>query len=336
MSLFKGAHGPWLVAEIGGNHEGDFDYAVRLTDLAIDAGADAIKFQIYSGDTLVSHVADPGRHAHFQRFELTPDQHLALADRIRSAGRAYVASVWDPGAYDWIGPVLTACKVGSGDLTAVPLLRAAARTGKPMMLSTGLSSWEEVVWAVEQIRSYDATYSNRDQLALLQCTSMYPIPHSDAHLSVMLAYRALGVTIGYSDHTLGTRALEVAAAMGAEVLEFHFTDRKENRQFRDHQLSLDNPDLKSLIRALDEVRTLQGAPVKQIAPSERAHDHVRSFRRAVYPSRDIADGEVLDHESLCVLRPNHGIDARDYDQVVGRRTRRAFRRHEPFDWGALE
>lgn len=336
MSLFEGAHGPWLVAEIGGNHEGDFDYAVRLTDLAIEAGADAIKFQIYTGDTLVSQVADPGRHAHFRRFELTPDQHLALAGRVLAAGRAYVASVWDPVAFGWITPVLSACKVGSGDVTAVPLLRAAARTGKPLMLSTGLSRWDEVTWAVEQIRSYNAAYGDRDQLAVLQCTSMYPIPSSEAHLAVMLAYRTLGVTIGYSDHTIGHRALEVAAAMGAEVLEFHFTDRKEQRQFRDHQLSLERQDVQSLIRTLDEIRELQGSPAKQITPVEQAHDHVRSFRRAVYPSRDVAAGEVLEPGNLCVLRPNHGIDARAYDEVVGRRTRRAFRRHEPLDWGWLE
>lgn len=336
MSPFHGRHGPWLVAEIGGNHEGDFAVALELAELAIEAGVDAIKFQIYFGDTLVSRVADPDRNAHFRRFELTPDQHLALARRVRDADRAYVASVWDLEAFDWIDPVVSAYKIGSGDLTALPLLRAAAKTGKPLMLSTGLSDWAEVAWAVARIRACHPAYATPDGLAVLQCTSMYPIALADANLSVMAAYQALGVTVGYSDHTLGCRALEVAAAMGAEVLEFHFTDRKEGRSFRDHQLSLDSADVKALISTLGEIRMLKGVPIKQVLPIEHAHDHPRSFRRAVYPSRDIAMGEVLCPENLCVLRPNHGIDARAYDQLLGRRAGRPLRRHEPLDWEWIE
>ncbi len=336
MSIFQGPHGPWLVAEIGGNHEGDFDAALRLVDLALEAGADAVKLQVYYGDTLVSAVASPDRNAHFKRFELEPRQHLALAERVRSAGRGYVASAWDLAAFDWITPVLTACKIGSGDLTAPPFLRAAARTGRPVMLSTGLADLAEVAAAVAEIRTTNPAYRDRSRLAVLQCTTMYPIADADAHLSVMRAFADLGVTVGYSDHTLGTRALEVAAAMGAEVLEFHFTDQKHDRTFRDHQLSLDGDDLRKLIRALDDIRTLQGSPEKKPLPIEITNDHPRSFRRAVYPTRDIEAGEVLDADNVCVLRPNQGIDARDYDRVLGRRARRPLRRHEPLDWQDLQ
>lgn len=336
MSTFDGPHGPWLVAEIGGNHEGDFDAAVRLADLALEAGADAVKFQVYFGDTLVSSVASPDRNAHFKRFELAPRQHLALAERVRKAGRGYVASVWDIDAFDWITPVLSACKIGSGDLTAPPFLRAAAQTGKPLMLSTGLADLAEVAAAVDGIRAANPAYHDREQLAVLQCTTMYPIAAADAHLAVMRAFADLGVTVGYSDHTLGTKALEVAAAMGAEVLEFHFTDQKHGRTFRDHQLSLDGADLRNVIQALDDIRTLRGKPQKQPLPIEVTNDHPRAFRRAVYPARDIAAGEVLDAGNLCVLRPNQGIDARDYDRVLGRRARRPLQRHEPLDWQDLE
>lgn len=336
QTIFSGPHGPWLVAEIGGNHEGDFDAALRLADLALDAGADAVKFQVYYGDTLVSSVASPDRNAHFKRFELSPQQHLALAERVVAAGRGYVASVWDIAAFDWITPVLTACKIGSGDLTAPPFLRAAARTGTPLLLSTGLADMAEVAAAVDVIRTANPAYQERSLLALLQCTTMYPIADADAHLSVMGSFASLGVTVGYSDHTLGTKALEVAAAMGAEVLEFHFTDQKHDRTFRDHQLSLDGTDLRNLIRALDDIRTLQGTPQKQPLPIEMANDHPRAFRRAVYPARDIAAGEVLDSGNICVLRPNQGIDGRDYDRVLGRRAKRPLRRHEPLDWQDVE
>lgn len=336
MSIFNGSHGPWLVAEIGGNHEGDFDAALRLADLAVEAGADAVKFQVYSGDTLVSSVVSPDRNAHFKRFELSPQQHLTLAERVLNAGRGYVASVWDLDAFDWITPVLSACKIGSGDLTAPPFLRAAAQTDRPVLLSTGLANMAEVAAAVDVIRTENPAYRERSRLAVLQCTTMYPIADADAHLAVMRAFADLGVTVGYSDHTLGTRALEVAAAMGAEVLEFHFTDQKDDRTFRDHQLSLDGTDLQNLIRALDDIRTLHGAAEKKPLPIEMLNDHPRSFRRAVYPVRDIAAGELLDVDNLCVLRPNQGIDARDYDRVVGRRARRLLHRHEPLDWQDIE
>jgi N-acetylneuraminate synthase/N,N'-diacetyllegionaminate synthase len=334
--IFRGAHGPWLIAELGGNHEGDFESALRLTDLAVEAGADAVKFQVYYGDTLVSEVESPDRNAHFKRFELTQDQHLELARRVRSAGRAYVASVWDLAAFDWIDPVIDAYKIGRGDLTAPLFLRAAAATGKPLILSTGLSDIAEVAWAVEVVRSANPAYRDPSRLAVLQCTSMYPIADADVRLSVMRSLSELSVTVGYSDHTIGRRALEVAAAMEADVLEFHFTDCKQGRSFRDHQLSLDSDDVGDLIRALDEIRILKGTPVKEPLNIEIANEHVHSFRRAVYPARDIAVGEVLGNENLCLLRPNSGIDAREYDDLVGRRARRVLRRHEALDWRDIE
>jgi len=336
MTIFRGAHGPLLIAEIGGNHEGDFNSALRLTEMAIEAGADAVKFQIYYGDTLVSVAESPDRNAHFKRFELTPEQHLALAGRVVSAGRAYVASVWDLEAFEWIEPVLTAVKIGSGDLTAPPFLRAAAVTGKPLILSTGLSDMGEVSWAVDFIRECNPVYRDRTQLAVLQCTSMYPIADSDVHLSVMHDLSALDVAVGYSDHTIGVRALEVAAAMGAEVLEFHFTDDKSGRSFRDHQLSLESKDLEDLIRMLDEIRLLKGMRSKRPLDIEIVNDHPRSFRRAVYPSRDIAPGEVFDEHNLCVLRPNQGIDARDYDGLMGRHARCFLRKHQRLEWQDIE
>lgn len=336
MITFRGQHGPLLIAEIGGNHEGDFETALRLTDLAIDAGADAVKFQIYYGDTLVSGAESADRNAHFKRFELTPAQHLELAQRVLAADRDYIASVWDLAAFNWITPVLSACKIGSGDLTAPPFIRAAADTGKPLIVSTGLSDMAEIRDAVDLIRRRNPTYRDPAKLAVLQCTSMYPIAESDAQLSVMKSLAALDVTVGYSDHTIGIRALEVAAAMGAAVLEFHFTDRKEGRSFRDHQLSLDESDLRRLTRALDEIRVLKGSGQKTPLDIEIANEHPTSFRRAVYPARDIVAGEVLDDHNLCVLRPNHGIDAREYDSVIGRRAKRFLHRHQPLDWQDIE
>ena len=149
-------HSPLFIAEIGGNHEGDFQYAKRLTELAIESGADAIKFQIYTGDTLVSSHESPDRNRHFKKFELSQQQHIALAEMVRNAGRMYVASVWDVSAMDWIDPYLSFYKIGSGDLTAYPILKATAKKKKPILISTGLATEKEVIGTVNYLQNLDS------------------------------------------------------------------------------------------------------------------------------------------------------------------------------------
>lgn len=322
--IWRGRHGPLLIAEIGGNHEGDFNAALRLTDLAIESGADVVKFQIYTGDTLVSPVEAPDRHAHFRRFELTPEQHLAIARRVLDAGLRYNASVWDPAALAWLDPVLDFHKIGSGDLTASPVLRAHARLGKPMLLSTGLATLAEVRAAIDVVRAESPIHARDGMLALLQCTSLYPTPEPEANLRAMDTLRAAtGLTVGYSNHTPGVLPLLVAAARGSEVLEFHFTDRREDRTFRDHAISLTRDEVRRLVADLGAIARLLGSDEKVPTAGEIETGHLRSFRRAVYARRDLAAGEELRAEDLVVLRPNHGVDARDFEKVVGRRVRRA-------------
>lgn len=315
---WQGRFGPLLIAEIGGNHEGDFQAALRLTDLAIASGADVIKFQIYSGDTLVSPVEAPDRHRHFQRFELTKAQHLELARRITDAGRIYNASVWDLDALGWLDPQLSFYKIGSGDLTAYPLLEGFARRGKPMLLSTGLATLEEVLDAVAFIRSVDACYHQPGWLALMQCTSMYPTAPQEANIAAIDTLRAAtGLPVGYSDHTTDSLALLVAAARGAQVLEFHFTDTRDGRTFRDHAISLTANEVQALAAQIARLPQLLGDGIKQPTPGERDSGHVTSFRRAVYCRRALRGGERLQRDDLVVLRPNHGVDARAFEAVIG-------------------
>ncbi len=323
QNTWNGRHGPLLIAEIGGNHEGDFDAAVRMTDLAIASGADVVKFQIYSGDTLVSAVESPDRHRHFQRFELTSGQHVALAQRCQAAGVTYNASVWDLDVLDWLDPYLTFYKVGSGDLTAYPVLDGLARRGKPILLSTGLSSLEEVVDAVRLIRATNHVYDRPDQLALMQCTSMYPTAPEEVNLRAMDALAAAtGCPVGYSHHTLDDLALTTAVARGAAVLEFHFTDTREGQTFRDHAISLTAPEVQALIERIGRIRCLLGVPGKAPTAGELETGHVTSFRRATYSRRALHAGEQLRSEDLVVLRPNHGIDARACHDVAGRKVTR--------------
>lgn len=320
-SPWHGAAGPLLIAEIGGNHEGDFDAARRMTELAIRSGADGIKFQLYRGATLVSPVESPDRYRHFQRFELSRAQHIHLAEMCREAGRVYVASVWDAEMLDWIDPYLEFYKVGSGDLTAWPLLDELARRGKPILLSTGLATLDEVVQTVDRIRRINPAYQHPAMLCVMQCTSMYPIPDADAHLRVMDTFREqLNVAVGYSDHTIGEYALQVAAAMGAEVLEFHFTDQREGRTFRDHKVSLIAEEVRRLRDTIARIMELRGSHIKSPQSSELTENHHISFRRGVYAQHDIPPGRVLTADDLVCLRPAHGTDARDCERLMGARS----------------
>lgn len=326
VSPWRGRYGPLLIAEIGGNHEGDFAAAQRLLALALESGADYVKFQLYRGDGLVSAVEAPDRHQHFCRFELTAEQHIELARRCADAGVGYLASVWDLQMLDWIDPYLSIYKVGSGDLTAHPLLREFARRGKPIILSTGLATLPEVQAAVRVLQSTDPQYERPDRLALLQCTASYPNPDRQANLRAMDSLRAAtGLTVGYSDHTIGDLALYTAAARGAEVLEFHFTDVNSGRSFRDHAISLTCAQVQTLCQRLVSLNELLGDGIKQPQADEIAAGHLASFRRAVYCRRDLAAGEVIRADDLVVLRPNHGIDARHADALIGARVLRPIR-----------
>ena len=332
---WKGKHGPLLLAEIGGNHEGNFDYAKKLTQLAIESDVDFIKFQLYSGDTLVSRLESPTRNQHFKKFELSRDKYIELAKMCQAAGVGFMASVWDVEYLDWIDEYMPIYKIGSGDLTAYPVLKATVKKRKPIILSTGLSTLEEVVGAVEYIQSLDDLYNDPNYLAVLQCTSMYPIPYEDANLSVMQTIRTVtGLPVGYSDHTEGSKALEIAVAMGAQILEFHFTDSREGKAFRDHKVSLTRDEVHQLIKDIKNIQALKGHPLKR--PLAIEGDHPSSFRRAVYPIMDIPAGTIIKEEHLTTLRPNHGIDARDYDKLIGKKTSKALKAHERLEWAYFD
>jgi N,N'-diacetyllegionaminate synthase len=332
-SPFEGKHGPLLIAEIGGNHEGNFEYAKKLAASAIEADVDFVKFQIYSGDSLVSKVESPERNQHFKKFELTKKQHIYLASMVQEAGIGYTASVWDLEALNWIDPYISLYKIGSGDLTAYPILNEIVNKDKPIILSTGLSTEEEVLSSVKYIQSINKRYKSEDYLALLQCTSMYPIDEKDANISVIQRLKELtNLTVGYSDHTEGIKTIYYAVSIGAQIIEFHFTDSREGKIFRDHKVSLTLKEVKDLIDEINVIKLIMGNSIKKPLEIELENDHVKSFRRAVYPSRDIAAGEVLTKDNLTVLRPNCGIDARDYNTLIGKTIKSSVKYHQKLEW----
>ncbi len=331
MFKFSGKNGPLLIAEIGGNHEGDFEYAKKLVNLAIESNADCIKLQIYRGDSLVSEVENPTRNKHFKKFEFSIDQYIELIGMVKEANKLFTASIWDTKLIDQLDEHIDFYKVGSGDLTAYPLLKHIATKNKPIVISAGLSNENEVVDSVEFIQNANGVYKSPEMLAVLQCTSMYPIHDEDANLAVMDRFaNIMDVSIGYSDHTIGSKAIFYAAVKGAEIIEFHFTDIKENRSFRDHQVSLTKKDVLEFIDKLSEFQVFNGISEKKPLPIEIENNHVETFRRAVYPSRDIEPGEIITESDLVVLRPNHGIDAREFYNIIGMQVVNKIYKHRAF------
>lgn len=322
MNHFKSKNDVYLIAEIGGNHEGNFEYAKKLTKLAAESGADAVKFQIYKGDSLVNKKYDLTRNKHFKKFELTKEQYVELAILCQELNITFMASVWDIDAFDYIDEYMPIYKIGSGDLTAYNLIKKMVLRGKPIILSTGLSTEEEVDDVVLFINSIDPSYLMEKKLSILQCTSMYPIPDEDANLNVMKTYMTkYDIPVGYSDHTIGLDAVEVAVSMGAEILEIHFTDTREAKEFRDHKVSATKDELKLLINKIKKIKKLQGSFSKQPTKSEIDNGHIRSFRRGVFVNKDLKVGDVLTEENLVTLRPHVDIAAKDFYSLIGKKVK---------------
>ncbi len=310
----------YLVAEIGGNHEGNFDKAREMLNLALDTGVDAVKFQILRGDRLVSPLESPDRNQHFKRFELQKKHFEKMAKICRQNDTAFMASVWDLQSLGWVDPLVDMHKVGSGDLTAFPILRALAETGKPILLATGLSTLAEVERTVNFIATCNPSYLEERKLVLLQCTASYPNPDSDANLRVINTLQQhFKLPVGYSDHTFGLEAPYMAYLLGAQVLEFHFTDRRDGQSFRDHQISATVGEVREFIERLKRAATLLGSPVKEPAPSEIERGHLQSFRRSVCAARDLSAGSILTADDLTILRPEYGVPAWQFDKLPGRR-----------------
>lgn len=322
-TFWSGKNGPMLIAEIGGNHEGDFRYAKKLVKLAIKSGVDVIKLQIYKGDELVSKFESKKRNSHFKKFELSKKQHIYLAKICKKNNVIYSASAWDLDSIEWIKKYLKFYKIGSGDLTAYPIIDKIVNQKKPIILSTGLSNLKEIKETIKHIQSQNKIYKNPNMLSVLQCTSSYPTPDSEVNLNVIETIKKnIKLPVGYSHHNKGTLALLGAYIMGANILEFHFTDTRKGKKFRDHKISLDINDTKELVFNIRRINLLKGTFEKKPTKSEILSGHIKSFRRAVYSTKLLKAGEQFRNKNLKFLRPNVGLDPRDLKKSIGKKIKK--------------
>ena len=307
-----------LIAEIGGNHEGNFNYAVDLAHLAIESGVDSIKFQIYSGNSLVNEKVDPKRKEHFDKFSLSSDQFKELANICLKNKVDFSASIWNEAQLNEFDEYLSFFKIGSGDLTAFPLIKSHCEKGKPIVISTGLSSMEEVIETVDFICECNPVYEDKKMLCIMQCTSSYPAPDNELNLAVIQNYiKYFNYPIGFSSHSSNPLALEYAVALGARALEFHFTDSRQGKEFRDHKVSLTKSDVLNL----KEKNTFILDCLDQIEKSNLFRDRIQEcnfFRRGAYPSKNIKKGKEVSMEDFIFLRPYVGLCPKKIYKVLGK------------------
>ncbi|HEV2673300.1 MAG TPA: pseudaminic acid synthase [Aliidongia sp.] len=334
------AHPPYVIAEMSGNHNGEIGRALRLIDAAAEAGADAVKLQTYTADTITIDHDGPGfrlegglwdgRTLHdLYREAHTPwDWHARLFEHARNRGITIFSSPFDATAIDLLESLgAPAYKIASFELIDLPLIQRAARTGKPLVISTGLATLGEIEEGVAAARGAGAT-----EILLLHCTSAYPTPPEEANLRTM-AHMAQGfdVPVGLSDHTMGLAVPVAAVALGAVAIEKHFTLARADGG-PDAAFSLEAPELKEMVAACRAAWAALGRVDYGVSPGE---GDGRQVRRSLYVVADVDAGAPLTETNVRSIRPGFGLLPKYLPEVLGRCAARALKRGEPLDWSMI-
>jgi sialic acid synthase SpsE len=331
-------HPCYVIAEAGSNHNRDLDMARRLIDAAVAAGADAVKFQTFSGKNLYStkaprfdylaDVSDQTPAELLESLELPRDWQPVLADHARAQGIEFLSSPFDRQAVDELDELdVAAFKVASFELVDLPLIRYMGERGRPIILSTGMATMGEIEEALDAAREGGAT-----QLAVLQCASVYPAPPAIMNLRAIATMQtAFGIPVGLSDHTLGTHVAAAAVAMGADLIEKHFTlDR--TLPGPDHSFALEPDELTRMVAHIRDVEAAEGDGVKR-GPSEvEAKEMYAKARRSVVAACRIPEGTRITRDMLTVKRPGFGVKPKFIDALVGRSAAVTIEEDEVITW----
>lgn len=305
-----------FIAEIGVNHEGSLDTALSLVRDAKEAGADAVKFQSYSPEFYVSR-SDAERFERVGRFQLDEAAHARLAAEAKAVGINFFSTAV---SHDWVPYLAENCpviKIASGDLDFEPVIRQAAASGRPVIMSVGLGTVDEIDRAIGWVKDEVGAENLKDRLVIMHCVSAYPTPVEEANVSnVVFLRERYGITVGYSNHVIGPDACMTAIALGAPLIEVHFTDKKEGRTFRDHALSFEPADLSALIATAQKMRASLGEPGATRQESEMVN--LQAARKGITAGRDLSAGLTLSAEDLAYARPAVGFPSTELQSVIGR------------------
>ncbi|MCZ4407248.1 N-acetylneuraminate synthase [Cryomorphaceae bacterium 1068] len=317
-----------IIAEAGVNHNGDLEKAKMLIDAAAEARADFVKFQTFSAERIVSGGAkkatyqknnlggnDENQFNMLKKLELRPEYHQILIDYCVSRGIKFLSTGFDEKSIDFLDKLFTPLfKIPSGEITNKPYLEHIASKGKPVILSTGMTKLLEIEDALKILTEKGLV---KDQITVLHCNTEYPTPMSDVNLKAMLQIKdELGVQVGYSDHTLGIEVPIAAVALGAKVIEKHFTlDRRMPGP--DHAASLEPHELKAMVAAIRNIEAaLSGDGKKKPSPSEQKN--ITVVRKSIHLNKSIHKGHIIHEDDLIMLRPGDGISPMKIDAVIGK------------------
>lgn len=333
-------HRPFIIAEMSGNHNQRLDRALALVDAAADAGVDALKLQTYTADTISMDtgyvIREDGQslwegkslYRLYQEAYTPWDWHAPIFERARARGLLAFSSPFDESAVDFLETLdVPAYKIASFENAHWPLLRRVAATGKPVIVSTGAATLSEIDEAVRVLRAAGCR-----ELVLLKCTSTYPASPATTNLrTIPVLAETFGCPVGLSDHTMGVGASVAAVALGACVIEKHFTLRRADGGV-DSSFSLEPEELKLLVEETTRAHQALGTVQLCVQASE---EKSRIFKRSIYVARPVAAGEELTVDNLRVIRPGDGLLPRHWDMVLGRRATRDLQPGTPLTWDAL-
>lgn len=316
-----------IIAEAGVNHNGNFEFAKQLVAAAAGAGADFIKFQTFKANKIVSKSAkkaayqqqndndDDSQYAMLKRLEMPDDWYNELIELANKHGIRFLSTGFDLESIDFLDHLDSPFfKIPSGEITNKPYLQHIAKKGKPVILSTGMANMEEIQAALDILCENGLT---KNRITVLHCNTEYPTPMKDVNLLAMLSIKnTLGVKVGYSDHTQGTEVSIAAVALGATVIEKHFTlDR--NLPGPDHKASLEPDELKAMVQAIRNIElAISGDGIKR--PSQSEQKNIIVARKSIVAAKSIRKGELLTAENITVKRPGNGISPMIWDQIIGR------------------
>jgi sialic acid synthase SpsE len=332
-----------VIAEAGSNHNRDLPTALALVDAAAAARADAVKFQTYTAEGLYSRHTPTMRYLKegglvadsesiwdlIKRVEIPWEWHQQLADHSRRAGITFLSTPFEEPAVDALEAIgVPAYKIASYEITHYPLIARAAATGKPLLLSTGMASMGDIEMALDTANAAGAT-----EIALLHCAINYPPRFEDLNLNAIgTLASAFGLPVGWSDHTLGHTADVVAVALGAVIVEKHFTLSRE-MVGPDHPFALEPEELAAMVGAIRETEASMGSSIKRATDAEQ--EMHRLGRRSLTAARPIAAGAVITREDIAVKRPGFGIPVAEFEHVIGRRTATDVAEDEVLMWEHL-
>lgn len=317
MNSFKNLKKTFFIAEIGNNHEGSYKNAIKLIDQAKKSGADAVKFQTFDTNYFINRL-EKKRFNKLRSFELAKKDFKKLSIYSKKKGLKFISTPFDFGSAKFLSKIVNAFKISSGDNNFYELIKLCASFKKPLIISTGMLNLFEIKNILKILNKIK--FPNK-KLAFLHCVSDYPVKDEDANLlSIKYLKDKLPVTIGYSDHIIGSESCLIAASLGAQIIEKHFTLDNNFSDFRDHKISLNPKDMQQMISSTRRVEDMIGKYDKKISSNEKKN--YPSMRRSIYFDKRLKKGTILKRQDLKIVRPYKTLEPNDLFKVLGKKLKK--------------